>query len=398
MFAYFHISYDLANECVQMIKKAMGGLGMDLEIEPVWVEVPDDFDMRNDGFTAAQLKDGGSFSESILSTLQEPDCQDVRLVFVLLENEKHHARIKKALERKGIASQMLLKNNIRRRMQLGVWSNILKQINSKCGLDLYRISYSPKIDQLKPMVVGLDVINMGGNCIVGLVASFNKDMTQYYSMPVIQNLHRRELRNKSKEEQQSIICRERAQILENFLIQAIQEYQNLNQGMRPEMIAIYRDGVGGNISEQFVNEFEGPNGFLMNAIQSIAQGYNPKILYTIVDKKSGLRLFKGQAGQESNPSPGTVVDSVIVSRDNPLAFDFIMISNENPRFASALPVVYKVLTNTTGLSKGEIETFTYHQCYNYFGFSGPIKVPAALKYAEKLAQYSFNTKVSTSIA
>jgi aubergine-like protein len=75
-----------------------------------------------------------------------------------------------------------------------------------------------------------------------------------------------------------------------------------------------------------------------------------------------------------------------------------MISNQNPRFASALPVVYKVITNTTGLSKKEIEEFTYHQCYNYFGFSGPIKVPAPLKYAEKLARYSFNTKTSTSIA
>lgn len=202
----------------------------------------------------------------------------------------------------------------------------------------------------------------------------------------------------SKEEQARIICQERAQILENFLLQAIEQYQAKNQGRRPEMIAIYRDGVGGPISERFVNEFEGENSSMMKVLSSFAQGYNPEILYTIVDKKSGLRLFKGQEGNESNPIPGTVVDSVIVSRDGLQTFDFVMISNDNPRTASALPVLYKVITNTTGLSKKEIEQFTYHQCFNYFGFSGPIKVPAALKYAEKLAQYSFNTRVSTRIA
>jgi hypothetical protein len=97
-------------------------------------------------------------------------------------------------------------------------------------------------------------------------------------------------------EQLQIVCRERSEILTNFLVQAIQEYQTRNNGNRPEMIAIYRDGVGGPISEQFVAEFEGPNGALMNAIRGFAQGYNPKILFTIVDKKSGLRLFSGHAG------------------------------------------------------------------------------------------------------
>jgi hypothetical protein len=30
---------------------------------------------------------------------------------------------------------------------------------------------------------------------------------------------------------------------------------------------------------------------------------------------------------------------------------------------------------------------TYHQCYNYYGFGGPIKTPATAYYAQKIAKY-----------
>ena len=31
---------------------------------------------------------------------------------------------------------------------------------------------------------------------------------------------------------------------------------------------------------------------------------------------------------------------------------------------------------------------TYHQCYNYYGYGGPIKIPATLFYAYKIAKYA----------
>lgn len=64
-----------------------------------------------------------------------------------------------------------------------------------------------------------------------------------------------------------------------------------------------------------------------------------------------------------------------------------MVSNNNPYTATAMPVHYDVAYNTTDMTKKEIEEFIYHQCYQYFGFGGPIKTPAVVKYAEKLAQY-----------
>jgi len=61
--------------------------------------------------------------------------------------------------------------------------------------------------------------------------------------------------------------------------------------------------------------------------------------------------------------------------------------------ATAQPVHYKVVYNTTSLSKEQIETATYHLCYNYFNFSGPIKTPNCCMYAKKLADYSNENKI-----
>ena len=47
---------------------------------------------------------------------------------------------------------------------------------------------------------------------------------------------------------------------------------------------------------------------------------------------------------------------------------------------------------------------TYHQCYNYYGFGGPIKTPATAFYAAKIAKYVvdnyeiFNNQVGDQIA
>lgn len=61
-----------------------------------------------------------------------------------------------------------------------------------------------------------------------------------------------------------------------------------------------------------------------------------------------------------------MVDTTVVDKDggNPTqdinrTFDFYMISNENPKTATALPVHYKVIMNTSGMTKREIEEFTY---------------------------------------
>lgn len=105
------------------------------------------------------------------------------------------------------------------------------------------------------------------------------------------------------------------------------------------------------------------------------------------------RFFEKSGGNCINPGPGTCVDSVVVHSKDKKIFDFYMVANENPTTATALPVHYEVAINSTQMSKDDIELMTYQQCYGYFGFSGPIKVPAVVKYAEKLAFYAYDNEI-----
>lgn len=55
---------------------------------------------------------------------------------------------------------------------------------------------------------------------------------------------------------------------------------------------------------------EGPDGELGKAIKSFAPGYDPKMLYILLDKKKSARFFeRSDDGRHSvNPGIGTVID------------------------------------------------------------------------------------------
>ena len=149
---------------------------------------------------------------------------------------------------------------------------------------------------------------------------------------------------------------------------------------------MYRDGIGGPTFAEKSYELEGPGGPLGDEIKSFAPGYDPKMLYVFVNRKVSTRFFEKANGDVVNPGPGTVVDKAIVESDGNALFDFYMIANKNT-VATALPVHYKVVINTTNLTKAEIEELTYHQCYGYYGFGGPVKIPCSVMYASKIAEY-----------
>ena len=74
-----------------------------------------------------------------------------------------------------------------------------------------------------------------------------------------------------------------------------------------------------------------------------------------------------------------------------------MIANRGTIGTSA-PVHYFVVANKTKMTKDQVETFTYHLCYNYFNYAGSIKVPSAVMYAKKLANYAYEMFYSISSA
>ena len=131
---------------------------------------------------------------------------------------------------------------------------------------------------------------------------------------------------------------------------------------------------------------------ITETLENKVAGYKPKIIFCLVDRNIQHRLFSKPNGECLNPGPGTVVDTSLVELQGDKIFDFYLIPHK-ASVATAQPVLFKVAYNTSQLSKDQIETSTYHLCYNYFNFAGPVKVPMVCMYAHKIATYSQENKI-----
>ena len=106
-------------------------------------------------------------------------------------------------------------------------SNILKQLNSKMGGDLFHLKFPEKMTPMKTMLIGIDVCHAGGNSVVGFAASVNKEMSQYYSDFIVQK------------KGQEVVTSQIKQCIKN----AIELFARNHDNNMPSDILIYRDGV-----------------------------------------------------------------------------------------------------------------------------------------------------------
>jgi len=111
-------------------------------------------------------------------------------------------------------------------MNLSVATNILKQINSKLGGDLFNLQFSKELS-MKTMLIGIDVCHSGPQSIVGFCASINKNMSQYYSEKI------------NQKRGQEIVDKQ----LKEALKRAISCFFDRHDD-NPDHFIIYRDGVG----------------------------------------------------------------------------------------------------------------------------------------------------------
>ena len=100
---------------------------------------------------------------------------------------------------------------------------------------------------------------------------------------------------------------------------------------------------------------------IQQAICEVQKNYSPKLLYTLVDKKINTRLVEKVGSDYANPAPGTTVDKGLVEHapNGADSFDFYMVAHR-ATVATALPVHYFVVKNTTAMKEKEVEEFTYH--------------------------------------
>jgi len=237
------------------------------------------------------------------------------------------------------------------------------------------------------MIIGVDVshdkrvsacygTSPGRLSCVGFTASFDAQYTQYHSWVAFQTKDW-----------------DRIESAQELMTSALEQYNHKN-GFYPTNVIVYRDGVSNSQLRSFVEEetYEFQQAFT-------ALGLRPKLTVVVVQKRVTTRLFRecpeftrrGRCdvhncrGQESHhsPAPGTVVDDTIVSAE---FNDFFLVPSIAPPRATARPTRFIIVRDDLGLTPNDMQFMTNAYCMAYQNWQGPIRVPAPVMYAHKIAK------------
>jgi len=228
---------------------------------------------------------------------------------IIIKNESLYNAYKNICYSQNVITQVV---NARTcfKMNMSVASNVLRQINSKIGGDLYNMEF-PKEISPNTMLIGIDVCHQGQKSIVGFCASINPEMSQYYSQRIIQKRG------------QEIVNLELTEILKTALKSYAQRHP---KKLYPDHFIIYRDGVGDAMRQQVLQKE------ISQFRKAIEEVYNkaarkPVLTVIIVNKRITQRFFVQDGnGGYINPPSGTIIDKGLVENESSeMEYDFFLI-------------------------------------------------------------------------
>lgn len=154
------------NEIVDNFKKSSGQLKQVVK-EPYYIELTQE---RNREELEEELK------RYIMSGGSGKSFRHPKVVVFLLKYENNYPMYKEVMHHFRLPSQGITVRNAFK-FNLSKATNILRQINSKVGGDLYTLKFPAIMDKMRPMLIGIDVCHAGPQSIVGFSASINRDMS-----------------------------------------------------------------------------------------------------------------------------------------------------------------------------------------------------------------------------
>ena len=260
----------------------------------------------------------------------------------------------------GLTSQFMLHDENpkggRKKQNISYYSAVLNQMVVKSKGELFRINFTEKISKMPSMILGIDsTMTKEGKKFV-LSASFNRNFNKFYT--------------------DFKIDKENESALEYLIKSALDHFSNVNNKNLPGRVIIYRQGGNEKQTEKMM-KFELPK--ILKGFEEYKENYKPKLSIFGVNKKTDLKFFERSDDGYRNIPAGTVIDKNVVSPD---VFEFYLQCPEVER-GTGSPVHFLCLYNNNDeLTINDFEEITYQQSYYYWNWPGPIRIPAALKYAE----------------
>ena len=268
---------------------------------------------------------------------------------------------------RAIISQCILEKHTAKKH---VINGVLRQLFVKMGSIPWKIRFRLPFGKLAinipTMVMGINV-NHAQKCntsVVGVSASFDRDYVRYYSK-VIHQKHKQE-------------CIEMDDLIPEIVL-SLEYFKETNECL-PVQVIVYRDGISETQIEEAVNKE-------VAAFEQVLAPKGIKFEFIAVQKRVNAR-FLISSNLQSAP-PGTAINDVVVSNQ---FWDFYIVPSKPPPKCVAIPTRFIVIKDGLGLSdadgKGEMDLmhFSNSLCSLYFNWPGPTRVPAPIKYAQKIAQ------------
>ena len=117
------------------------------------------------------------------------------------------------------------------------------------------------------------------------------------------------------------------------------------------------------------------------AKEEIPEMKDAKFLFVMVNKRVKTKFVIQRGDRVLVPQPGTCIDDHITKNG---LYDFFMVST-HCRQGVPTPTHYSVLLDEVKDRPEKIHELTNKLTYLYYNFSGAVKTPAPLRYAERLA-------------
>ena len=283
-------------------------------------------------------------------------------------------------DQKGIVTQCI-KNKSLRKNALSVVSNILIQMNTKIGGISCVADFQEEIKKQNLMVVGVDSSGYEENGKLFQNISFCASLDEYFTKYV------------NKKTTITIEDYDNTNLpIANFVEIALAEYFNIHKKF-PGGIIIYRQGIS-----------KGQKNYLKTEIEQLQKIFNGesekkcykdikiKYYYVLVNKKPTLKFFEestynnkrnrnNDKGIYDNPDSGLLICDKLISSDK---FEFY-IQPQKVTQGTATPTCFQVEYGNMNCPE-MLPKLTFDLCFLYSNWRGPVRVPAPLKYAEKLAK------------
>ena len=271
---------------------------------------------------------------------------------------------------KGITSQVMLHDENphkggKRKQNMSYYSAVLNQMVVKSKGELFRLHFCKSIDSGPSMIIGIDSSKIqNGNKYV-ISASYNRKFNKFYT----------DIGNSTNKEDDNTLI--------NLFKNCLDNFKKINNGHKPQNVIIYRQGGNEKQTEKIMRNELPKILALFNG--EYEKDYKPKLTVFTVNKKTDLKFFENVNGGYKNIPMGTVIDKDVISPD---LFEFYLQCPDVDR-GCASPVHFLcVYNNNNDMTINDYEDISYKQSFYYWNWPGPIRVPAALKYAEVANTFS----------